>query len=84
MNFLQAHYNRYRQEGGGHLSYAVINDLSDEMSSKLKLEYEKMYPEPVSEEKKRQFEEALKKESEEASWQNDDLDWLMGTGRYGQ
>ena len=83
MNFLQGHYNQYRQAGGDHASYVVVNDLSDETAAQLKAEYEHAHPEPVPEAKQREFREQLSREARDAE-ARDDLEWLTGTGRYGQ
>jgi hypothetical protein len=40
MNFLQAHYNRYRDAGGDHVSYIVYNDIDDDLATELKKNYE--------------------------------------------
>lgn len=82
LNFLQGHYNRYRDEGGDHAMYAVYNDLSDETAKELHRNYESTHP-PVPKEKVRKFHEQLKKEADKAKLR-DDLEWLTGTGRYGQ
>lgn len=81
-NFLQEHYNRYRDEGGGHAMYVAVNDLSDETAEELRRNYESTHP-PVPEEKVVEFHEQLKKEADEAKLR-DDLQWLAGTGPYGQ
>ena len=62
--------------------YAVYNDLSDETAKELCRSYESSHP-PVSENKVRKFNEQLKKGADEAELR-DDLQWLTGTGRYGQ
>lgn len=82
LNFLQEHYNWYRDEGGDHAMYAVVNDLFDKTAEELRDNYESTHP-PVPEEKIKQFNEQLKKETDDANFR-DDLQWLTGTGRYGQ
>lgn len=82
LNFLQDHYNQYRDTGGNHAMYAVYNDLSDETAEELRKNYESTHP-PVPEEKIKQFDDQLKKEADEAKLR-DDLEWLTGTGRYDQ
>jgi hypothetical protein len=39
-NFLQEHYNRYRDHGGDHAEYVVYNDISREVGEKLRITYE--------------------------------------------
>lgn len=82
-NFLQEHYNGYRQSGGGHGAYVAINDLGDETAIQLRTEYDRKFPESVPEEVQRAFREKLTAEAREAE-RRDDLRWLTGTGRYGQ
>lgn len=82
LNFLQNHYNQYRDMGGDHAVYAAYNEISDETAEKLRKNYESTHP-PVQKEKNKQFNEQLKKEANEAQL-CDDLEWLTGTGRYGQ
>ena len=83
MNFLQEYYNRYRQAGGDHISYKIVNDLDDTVADTLLQAYDKEFPAPVPEEIQRQFKEGLRGETQEAQ-ARDDLEWLTGTGRYGQ
>ncbi len=83
MNFLQAHYNQYRQAGGDHTSYVIVNDLDDAMADTLQQAYDKEFPTPVSEQKQREFKEGLEGQTQESA-ARDDLEWLTGTGRYGQ
>ena len=40
LNFLQGHYNQYRDIGGDHAMYVVTNDLSDETAKELRGNYE--------------------------------------------
>lgn len=82
LNFLQRHYNQYRDIGGSHGMYVVVNDLSDETANELCRNYESTHP-PVPKEKVKKFDKQLKKEADEAKLR-DDLQWLAGTGRYGQ
>ena len=82
LNFLQGHYNQYRDIGGDHAMYAVTNDLSSETAEKLRKDYESTHP-PVSKTKVKKFRKQFKKEADEAK-RRDDLQWLSGTGRYGQ
>lgn len=78
----QGFYNRYRDEGGDHISYVITNDLDDETAERLAQNYESTHL-PVHEEKIREFEEKRTKETEDAMLR-DDIQWLTGTGRYGQ
>ncbi len=81
-NFLQEHYNSYRDHGGDHEMYAVVNDLTYELAEELRKNYELTHP-PVPKEKIKKFDEQLKKETD-ADKLRDDIEWLSGTGRYGQ
>lgn len=82
VSFLQGHYNRFRDAGGGHGMYIVYNDLSDKTAKELLDNYASTHP-PVPAEKTKEFMEKLKEENARAK-QRDDLHWLTGTGPYGQ
>lgn len=79
---MSKNYDNYRDAGGDHISYVIINDLDDKTAEELRQNYESAHP-PVSEEKMREFAENRKQESENAMLL-DDFQWLTGTGRYGQ
>ncbi len=81
-NFLQSHYNEYRNAGGDHDLYVVWNDISEELGDRLRQNFEDTHP-PVSEEKKGEFMKNLEKEAATLRL-SDDLDWLLGTGRFSQ
>lgn len=49
-NFLQEHYNDYRDLGGDHEMYAIVNDLTYEKAEELRKNYESTHP-PVSKER---------------------------------
>jgi hypothetical protein len=66
--------------GGDHVSYVIVNDLED--GQKLKTNYEATHP-PVPIEKEEEFKKKLDAEASRAERQ-DNLEWLTGTGRYGQ
>lgn len=55
MNFLQRHYNLYRDAGGDHAYYVVGNDIEDDLAEELKVNYENV------KEKERKFMSKLKK-----------------------
>ncbi|MBI2024877.1 MAG: hypothetical protein HYT03_02215 [Candidatus Harrisonbacteria bacterium] len=79
---MQGHYNQHRDAGGDHAMYAIVNDLSDATAKELRRNYASTHP-PVSKKKIKQFNDQFKKEADEAKLR-DDLEWLTGTGRYGQ
>ncbi len=82
LNFLQDHYNHFRDAGGDHAMYAVWNDLSDKIAAELRQNYNSTHP-PIPATKVAKFQKQLEKENAEAALR-DDLAWLTGTGRYGQ
>lgn len=82
VNFLQGHYNRFRDAGGDHAMYIVYNDISDKIAKELFDNYASTHP-PVPVEKTREFMEKLQEENRRAN-ERDDLHWLTGTGPYGQ
>jgi len=83
-SFLQNHYNQWRAMGGGHAEYVVYNEIDDDkkLCEELKNNFESTHA-PVSEETKTEFRKEFDEESKRARLQ-DDLEWLTGTGRYGQ
>lgn len=40
ISFLQNHYNRYRDAGGNHAAYIIVNDLSGKTAKELRKSYE--------------------------------------------
>jgi hypothetical protein len=44
MNFLQQHYNRFRDAGGDHAEYIVWNDIDDDLAKELRENYEHPAP----------------------------------------
>lgn len=40
MNFLQEHYNRWREGFGSHEEYVIWNDIGDDVARELKEEYD--------------------------------------------
>lgn len=81
-NFLQEHYNRFRNAGGQHIMYVIENDLEDDTAQKLKKNFESTNP-PVPEEKVKEFEKRMKEAADKARLR-DDMQWFTGTGYYSQ
>lgn len=44
INFLQDHYNQYRDKGGDHIMYSIYNDLPEEIAQELRRNYESTHP----------------------------------------
>lgn len=79
---LQDHYTKAREAGCTHAMYVIQNDLDEGTAKELEREFEQNHA-PVSDEKTQEFRADLAEESRRAQvW--DDLQWLLGTGRYGQ
>jgi hypothetical protein len=83
-SFLQNHYNKWRAMGGDHAEYVVSNEIDDDekLCEELKKNFEANHP-PVSKKAKAALKKKQKEEAERAS-RIHNLEWLTGTGPYGQ
>lgn len=86
-NFLQDHYNRAMDAGGGHAMYVVINDIDDETAKRLSENYRtRPAAEAPDTQEKAALEAAMQAENDryKSAAVFDDLAWMTGTGRYAQ